>query len=71
MRRELGEEDEARMPDVLSLTLGERVKASVQVDQLLDQLLPGRLLLLPCLGLPELSQSFPDHAVRLGPLPYP
>ena len=66
LRRELGEGDEAWMLDVLSLTLGDQVEASVQVDQLLDQLHPGRLLL-PCLGLPGLRQSFPDRAVQHDP----
>ena len=65
LRRELGEEDEAKMLDVLSLILGDRVEAPVQVDHLLDRLLPGHLLLLPCPGLPELRQSFRGHVVRL------
>ena len=43
LRRQLGEESEARMPDVFSLTLGDREKASVQTDRLLDQRFPGRL----------------------------
>ena len=55
------------MLDVLSLTLDDQVVAFVQVDQLLDQLLPGRLLLLARLGLPGLRQSFPDRAVQLDP----
>ena len=46
-RREHGEEDEARMLDVLSRTLDDQVEASVRADQLLDQLLPGHLLLVP------------------------
>ena len=43
----------------------DQVVAFVQVDQLLEQLLPGRLLILPCPGLPGLRQSFPDRAVQL------
>ena len=56
--RELGEEDEARMPDVLTRTLGDQVEVSVQADQLLDQLLPG-LLFLPCRDVPELRRIVP------------
>ena len=70
LRRELGEEDEARMPGVLSLTLGDRIEASVQVDQLLNRPLPEHLLLVPYLDLPELRQSFRGYVVRLGPLLY-
>ena len=55
------------MLDVLCLTLDDRVDAFVQVDQLFDQSFPGRLLLLPCLGLPGLRQSFPGRAVQLDP----
>ena len=58
------------MPDVLSRILGDRVEASVQAGQLLGQLLPGRLLLLPRLGLPGLRRSYHDHAVQFGPLLY-
>ena len=47
-----------------------RVEASVQAIQLLGQLLPGHVLLLPRLGLPGLRQSFRGHVVRLGPLLY-
>ena len=55
------------MLDVLSRTLGDPVESFAQVDQLLNQLLPGRLLLLPRLGLPRLRQSFLDHAIQLDP----
>ena len=54
------------MLDVLSVTLDDQVVAFVEVDQLL----PGRLLLLPRLGVPELRQSFPDRDVQLNPLLY-
>ena len=54
------------MLDELYRILGDRV----EVFELLDQLLPGRLLLLPCLDLPELRHSFPDHGVQPGPLLY-
>ena len=70
LRRELGEGGEARMPGVLSRNLGDQEKASVQANQLLDRLLPGHLLLVPCLHLPELRQPFHDHAVQPGPLLY-
>ena len=49
-------------------TLGDREEVSVQVDQLLGRLLPGHLLLVPCLDLPELRQSFHDHVVQLDRL---
>ena len=55
---------------VLSRTLGDRVEASVQANQLLGQLLPRHLLIVPCLDLPELRQSFRGYVVRLGPLLY-
>ena len=58
------------MLDVVSRTLGDRVEASVQASQLLDRLLPEHLLLVPCLDLPELRQSFRGQVVRLGPLLY-
>ena len=69
-QREHDEEDEAKMLHVLSLTLDDQVVTFVQIDQLLDRLLPGHLLLVPCLGLPKLRQSFHDRAVQLDPLLY-
>ena len=53
------------MLDVLSWTLGDQEEASVQANLLLGQLLPRHLLLLPCVGHPELRQSFYDRAVQL------
>ena len=67
LRRELGEGDETKLLDVLFLILDDQVVAFVQRDQLLDPLLPRRLFLLPCLGLPGLRQLFPDRAVQLDP----
>ena len=58
------------MLDVLSRILGDRVEASVQADHFLDRLIPEHTLLSPCLDLPELRHSFPDHAVQPGPLLY-
>ena len=55
------------MPDVLFRILGDQVEASVRANQVLGQ---RRILLLPCLDLPGLCQSFPDHAVQLDPLLY-
>ena len=58
------------MQDVPSRTLGDQEEVSVQANQLLDQLHPRHLLILPCLGLPELRQSFHDRAVQLDLLLY-
>ena len=58
------------MLDVLSWTLGDQEEASVQANLLLGQLLPRHLVLLPCVGRPELRESFHDRAVQLDPLLY-
>ena len=71
LQHELGEEVEAKMLDVLSRTLGGPKEVSVQVDQLLDRLLPTHLFLFPRLHLPEHRQQFLDRAVQLDFLLYP
>ena len=71
LQRELGEEYEARALDVLFRTLGDQEEVFVQADQLLGQLLPRLLFLVPGLDLPELHRSFFDRVVQLDLLLYP
>ena len=49
LQREHGEEDEAKTLDFIFRTLGDQKEVSVQADQLLGQLLPRHLLLVPVL----------------------
>ena len=58
------------MLGALSRTLSCQEEVFVQANQLLGQLHPRHLLLLACLGLGELRQSFHDRAVQLDPLPF-